>query len=438
MTKRCLVLTYEFPPAGGGGVQRVAKFCRFLPQNGWEPHVVTATLIPGRPTDDSLVSDVAGVAVRRTPHRHVATAVSRAIAPLKGAMKRGSGPGSGAEQPAAPSADLAKPSLSSRIARWVATPDDAVLWKGPAVRAAYAIGKAQQVDVVIASGPPYSVLVAGEKVAKLLGVPFVADMRDGWSTSPVLSLPTPLHRAFSKSLEKRVMRRTAAVTCATPAIAEEARSWGAHGIEVLPNGFDDEDLPVHAPDASAPLHLAFMGKMFFGHSDPTTVFEAFAKLSGVAADARLTIVGAWPEQVEQMAASLGIADRVTFQPYLPHREALELVASADVGLVIVADRPGAEGTTPGKLYEYLGIGLPVLFVGPSRGFAVELIGSTHSGVCVSPGDVDAIASAITAFTEHKRAGTPLAHTDADQVARYSRRGQAAMLADILDRVSAKA
>ena len=32
--KRLLVISYYWPPAGGGGVQRVAKFCKYLPEFG--------------------------------------------------------------------------------------------------------------------------------------------------------------------------------------------------------------------------------------------------------------------------------------------------------------------------------------------------------------------------------------------------------------------
>lgn len=36
-----LFLSYRYPPLGGGGVQRALKFTKFLPRNGWRPHVVT-------------------------------------------------------------------------------------------------------------------------------------------------------------------------------------------------------------------------------------------------------------------------------------------------------------------------------------------------------------------------------------------------------------
>lgn len=67
--RRVLVLAYHFPPIGGAGVQRNAKFVRYLPEFGYEPVVVTG---PGSgidrwtPTDPTLEGDVpVGVEVHR-------------------------------------------------------------------------------------------------------------------------------------------------------------------------------------------------------------------------------------------------------------------------------------------------------------------------------------------------------------------------------------
>ena len=56
-----LVLAYHFPPVGGGGVQRNAKFIRYLQSYGYSPTVVTG---PGRPSghwtphDGSMLDEI--------------------------------------------------------------------------------------------------------------------------------------------------------------------------------------------------------------------------------------------------------------------------------------------------------------------------------------------------------------------------------------------
>lgn len=441
MPGKVLVVVYEFPPSGGGGVQRVAKLCRFLPSHGWEPVVVAGTLVPGRSTDESLVDDVRGVRVVRAPARHASGVIAGLIAPLKdlARMFRGRETPDSSQAGGAPSTTLKRAPLSSRLARWVAVPDDAAFWRGGAVRAAVDLGRSEQVDVVLASGPPFSAMMVGVRVARTLGVPLVLDMRDGWQTNPVVKMPTAVHALISRRQERATLTAADAVECTTPAIADEARAFGAGMTRVIPNGYDPDDLPGHAPDPGAPLSIVYMGKVYFGHSDPTPVFHALASLaseSGPAAHARLTILGSWPPTIEATARDLGIADRVTFRPYLPHREALALVASHDVGLVVIADRPGAEGSCPAKLYEYVGMGLPVLLVGPSYGFPPQVLAETGGGVRVDPDDIAGIASAIRTMAGSKAAGDPLATTDRSAVERYSRPGQAAEVARLLETVVA--
>ena len=58
---KVLIVTYYWPPAGGGGVQRIAKFCKYLPEFGWEPVVLTVAGGNYAVTDESLLDEVAGV-----------------------------------------------------------------------------------------------------------------------------------------------------------------------------------------------------------------------------------------------------------------------------------------------------------------------------------------------------------------------------------------
>jgi glycosyltransferase involved in cell wall biosynthesis len=444
MPRNLLVLTYEFPPSGGGGVQRVAKFCRYLPGCGWTPYVVAAEPVAGRSLDPSLVADVAGIAVTRTSARHVATAIAKVLAPVKAVAGRaGRGPrrseaaDASAASAQAGGSSLKSAALSSRIARWIAVPDDAVFWKRGAVRAAVELGRREHVAAVFASGPPFSAIVAGARTARVLGVPLVADMRDGWATNPVVSLPTRLHDAYSHAVESRTLRQARIVTCTTPAIAEEARAFGAPDAVVIPNGFDPADLPPRAPDLSGPLRVAYMGKVYFGHSDPTPFLESLSRLaadSGPAAAIEFDLVGSWPAPIEEAVKRLGLSARVRLHAYLPHREALAIVAKADAGLVLIADRPGAAGSAPAKMYEYIGMGLPTLLVGPASGFPAHVVEQAAGGVRVSPGDPTALDTALRRMAQDKAEGRPIAAFDLAAVREYDRTAQAARLAEVLDAV----
>ena len=54
-----LVISYLFPPRGGVGVQRIAKFVKYLPENGFKPIVLTVKKPSGSvPEDKALLDEI--------------------------------------------------------------------------------------------------------------------------------------------------------------------------------------------------------------------------------------------------------------------------------------------------------------------------------------------------------------------------------------------
>lgn len=427
--KRLLVLAYEFPPSGGGGVQRIAKLSRDLKHFGWEPTVVTAERVPGRPEDTSLLDDVAGIPVTRLPHRNAMYAVARPLAMMKRLLRRDGGGGRMSRGAAGGSA-TGMP-LSTRIVRFWCIPDEARSWARSAVRHVRASGRSY--DAVLASGPPYSTLLAGRACAEALGVPLIADMRDAWADNPLFLRPTPLHRTLALKAQRRVSRFAAAVTAVSPDIAAEAVRFGARRAVVIPNGYDAGDMVPLTGSPDMPLVLAFMGR-FYGLTDPGPLLDALRLVLDTddSADIRFDVVGEISPAVRDAVHQRGLGDVVRFHGYLPHREALGVVAGADVGVVVIAELPGAQSVYTGKLFEYLGMGIPVLVIGPVDGAAADLVRSANAGRVVSYSDADGISRALRELREAKLQGETLASPDREQIEQFERRGLAETFAGLLD------
>ena len=478
MPSTVLIMTYEFPPAGGGGVQRMAKFARYLPEFGWDPVVLTSEPARGRPLDDSLLADVAGVPAVRLPARNVSALMARPLAPVKkarGALRRG--PSETGSEPAAPGAapgaapvpsggaseaapttagaseaapttsgasaaapaERKAPPVSARLARLVSM-DDAAWWARNAQKRGVALGRQNDVAAVLASGPPFSVLVAGQAVARGLGVPLVADMRDGWRDNPAAWYPSAAARRRALQAELAVLAAAAVVLTTSPRTASEALELGGRDVRVLPNGFDSADIVPWAPQEGGPLRLVFMGKMYGRLTEPWQLFEALARVAAKRPDleVRLEIVGDAGEQIRAAAERHGLSSIVDFAGYLPHAEAVARVASSDVALTIIADRPGAKAMISGKLFEYLAVGLPTLALAPVDGDAARLITSLDAGWSVAPHDVDAIAARVIELADDKRGGVAHRGAAPEAIARYERRALAGQLAEILGAVVAPA
>lgn len=63
--RHLLIVAYEFPPIEAGGVARTLKFCKFLPEFGWLPHILTVKM----PKDciDQKIAECSDLSVIRTP-----------------------------------------------------------------------------------------------------------------------------------------------------------------------------------------------------------------------------------------------------------------------------------------------------------------------------------------------------------------------------------
>lgn len=426
--RRLLFFAYEFPPSAGGGVQRVAKLAKYLRREGWEPVVIAAEPLPGKPTDDTLLREIEGIEVVRLPARNLTVMIAKAVRPFKRAK-----PSRGPSDPGAPAAK-GRPPFSTLVARWLMVPDAALPWSRRAGRLARSMHAKRPFDAAVASGPPYSALVAAAGIGRRLRVPVLLDMRDAWRDNIAGLFPTPLHRALALRLERRALRVASAVVAVSDGVAEEARDLGARDVRVVPNGFDPADVPTWQPEPDAPLTVAFLGRFNQAIADPETFFAGWAEASKdeeTLGEARLVVVGPDAPWVDDRAGRYGLASNVIFRGFKPYAKALAIVARADAGLVLFADRPGSEAIYSGKLFDYLGIGLPILLVGPKHGVAAALIREARAGETVQDGDTAGVADALRSLAQAKAAGRPWASADPAVAARFDRRRQAALVAGIL-------
>jgi glycosyltransferase involved in cell wall biosynthesis len=425
-----LIVSYEFPPVGGPGVQRAAKFAKYLPERGWRPVVLTARPSPSRPRDESLLADIEGIEVHVTGGLELASVISRAMHPF--------GPGRG-RRPGAQSSGgapdpVARPALSTRLAAWISVPDDKMAWRwiaaGPAARLAAAVGA----DAVFSTAPPYTAHLVAMRAAGRR--PWVADLRDPWSTSGHVHLPTEWHRKRAVAWERRVIERADAITVVSAPIAETLAATPSRPPVVLPNGFDPSDIPSRRVDPRGPVTLLYTGT-FYGDISPLPFLDALSDLKAAypreAAGLSVHFVGATSERFTGAVATRGLAEMVTLTSYVDHARTLGLMASADAGLMFLAPGEKSRPIYTGKLFEYLGVGVPILAMVPD-GVAADLIREAEAGVVVAPDDRRGIAAALRELIASKREGRLEREPRRDVVSRFDRRAQTGILAQLLDEV----
>ncbi|NCG29740.1 MAG: hypothetical protein GWP27_04630 [Bacteroidetes bacterium] len=173
--KKALILTYYWPPGSGPGVQRWLKFCKYLPEFGWDTKVITVNNGSYPSVDSSLENDIPeGLEIHKTKTIEP-FAIYNALRGKKGKSVE-----------VALASVKGKQSPFSKFANYVRSnyfiPDARVGWNTYSFPKAIELIKKDRPDVIITTGPPHSTHLVGQRLHKMFDIPWVADFRDPWTT----------------------------------------------------------------------------------------------------------------------------------------------------------------------------------------------------------------------------------------------------------------
>lgn len=454
MTDGLLFVVHGFPPVAGSGPNRAAAFCRYLPTHGWQPHVLTIDRAWAANRDDpaesALPPELAVVRTRSFEPKPGSPATASTPDPResRGAAFAPVRLGTSSQAATPSRTHRGMPALKSHVAHAMRFPDAHVGWTPYAVAAGLRIARERRPRLLYSTAGPFTNHLVALLLHRRTGLPWVAELRDGWFQWNQAIFPDyPRWRAWLEGpLEAAVIRGAARVVLVTQLMAEAFRTRytdlpKAH-FRVVPNGFDPaqyRDLPpaAHRADRFEVLHA---GALYHGRS-----VEAFLDAAGRLASSnavfrrqfRLTLVGSLDggarAEIDRQMARHALGQQVEYLGYLNHHSALAKMRTADLLLAIANTTPGAEATVPGKLFEYLAVGRPILAITPPGAEAAAVVRDTRSGWVAPAHDAGGIGLALrAAFHAHQqgRAVEP----DASAVARFDRVRLAGELATIFDEV----
>jgi glycosyltransferase involved in cell wall biosynthesis len=382
---KVLVVSFYFPPAGGGGVQRPLKLAQYLPALGIETHVLA-------PDDPRWIHRDAELRVPTQAWVHRA----RYIGPSGGK------PAELLEGKQGMDLVLTRARLQGRR---LVVPDENATWTLTAIPAAIRIAREHGIDAVLTTSPPPSVHLVGAAVKRATGARWVADLRDSLVAHAHRRADTAATRAKAAA-HRRVAGLVAsyadAITCVSEAISDETRSLEPRGpVHTIANGCDFDDVAGLERGPSDRFRITHTGS-FFGRRDPRPFLTALAA-SGLDVQARF--LGDFREADREWSAGLGLGDRLELIPYAPRSASLALQRDSEALLLLIPEADGrGRGVLSGKVFEYIAVGRPILASVPLDGAAAELIRETGAGVVAPPDDPVAIEAALRELHDRWSAG----------------------------------
>lgn len=375
-SKKLLIITYYWPPAGGPGVQRWLKFVKYLPEFNIQPIVY----IPENPTypiiDNGLVSEVSDQAIilknKITEPYGFASFFSK-----NKTKKISSGIISNQK----------KQSFIEKAFLWIRgnifIPDARLLWVKPSVTYLTKYIEENQIDTIVTSGPPHSLHLIGLQLKKDLNIKWLADFRDPWTTigyHKALKLSS-FAKKKHKALEKAVLNAADTIIVTSKTTKTEFQAITSKPIEVITNGYDIEKITKQPLDEK--FTLAHIGS-FLSERNPILLWEALQELvaenSDFKKDFELKLIGATSQEVLDTIAEFKLSNYVQNLGYVSHEEAVAHQRKSQVLLLIEIDSKDTKSIIPGKLFEYMVSERPIIAIGPQDSDFAEIITSTNTGV----------------------------------------------------------
>ncbi|MFA6235225.1 MAG: hypothetical protein WC824_13705 [Bacteroidota bacterium] len=434
--RNVLIVTYYFPPSGGPGVQRVLKFCTYLLQFGWRPIILTVKDADYPARDESLLNEIPSEAVvYRTPIFEPYDLYRKFTGKEKGTpvdvntiRKEG-----------------ATPSVQERIAEFVRAtffiPDARIGWKKSAVKQGLEIIREHDIRAIYSSSPPYTCSLIASKLKHKTGLPWIAGFRDPWTG--FLSTPD---RWFIPAMIERHLERAVFADCDRMDVAWDGIRKDFHGkypdiptdkVHHLPNGFDSADFPTVEVMVKDKFTVTYTGSMY-GKRNPETFFAAVARLVEAGkvdpAQIRLQFIGRFGAEVRTMFDHPLLKDSIVVREYMPHSASVRHLFQSDALLMVVDDFKGNEEIVPGKVYEYIGSGRPVITLAPV-GAVTQVIEETDSGRCTRSNDIGGIADIFLDFYRQWESGTLGKEQKRGAVQQFERREVTRRLAALLDEIT---
>ncbi len=396
-SRRILVVSYPYPPMPTVGGNRWLAMSKYLREMGHDVTVLTTSAFGALPDDGEQ-----GVVRSR----------DLIAAPwLRRLMRRPPLP----EPGEAPPVDTPP----SRLITGVAVPDPYVVtWVPGAVAAVRRLLREERFDAIVTTSAYESAHLVPLALGGLRPA-WVADFRDGWTYHPWKPpFPTRIQRGLDVRLERRVVRTAERVAAVERPVAEDFRArLGIDAVHV-PNGWDpalEAELEGAAPPALDPerVSLVHTGKLTgdWGRH-PGTLFEAMSHLrerEPEAADrVELVLAGRLDRDEQRLIEGLELGDMVRHVGQLSRADSIALQRRADALLLLTS--PNLVWELPGKFFEYLSAGRPILAL--ARGNeAATMVEETQTGVTVPPDDVEAVTLALRRLVSgdlaaaHRPAGT---------------------------------
>ena len=298
-------------------------------------------------------------------------------------------------------------------------------------------------DIIVATSPQFFNAVGGWALSAVRRKPFIFELRDIWPAS-ITAVGAMQDSKVIKLLERLEMflyRKADRIISVTKSFKHELIERGIDSakIDVVLNGVDlTRYAPVAKKDSELAERYGLKGKFVAGYIGTHGMAHGLEHIVDAAEllqhrdDIRFVFAGggAAREQLETYVAEKQL-NNVVLIPRQPKEMMPRLWSLCDVSLVNLIDTPLFSTVIPSKIFESMGMGIPMVVSMP-LGEATEIIRESGAGVIVEPEAPVELSNAVAALCDDSSSWQRLSQQASVAAQLYSRESMAHKMLESFD------
>ncbi len=387
--KNILMITTYFPPMGGIGTVRVAKYVKYLKKMNWQPTVVTIADKYITNYDETLLKDIeADVQIIKLNWKNKKNQKTEI-----GFYKQ----------------------LRKEI--------DSIL-------------EQKDYDRVFITGGPFEPMKIAPYIYQRYHIPYVIDLRDPWklqrinATTFFRKIKAYLKKAVIAFWERKIFKEALAICTVNETMTMEyQREYPTlkNKFYTIPNGYDPDDYAEIIPKKMDEFSIVYAGKfeVSAGFRNPSTIFKAIKKVNEQGYKVNFVHIGQEEKRVIKLAQEENIESFCSFLGRKTYYETLEYCKGADI-LLVIGGNEKSEQT--GKIFDYIGCQRPILVLCNPDSEIVTVCNSASNAYCIPKEDIQQIISKIIYLYEKRNQ-----NVEGKMVKEYTRKYLTQKLVEILEK-----
>jgi len=374
--KKVLFISYYWPPSGKASLHWPLKIIKFLPEFNWLPSVLTVDEDTFSQKDESLLNEI---------DSNLKVIKSKSFEPFD-IYRRFTGKSKDEQLVASETISKANDSLTHKISIWIRMnlfiPDARIGWYFSAVPAGNKLLKNEKYDAIVSIGPPHTTHLIGMSLSKKNKTPHVPVFIDPWVDIAYYRdfKRNPFTLAIDNHLEKSVLKNSSSAVFVTKTMKEDyvkKYPYIKDKGNVLYWGYNEEDFEKVAVDNQEDKTkvLVHAGNIF-DFQNPVNFWKQLKSEIDKGRKLRIKFIGTVSPAIKNEIGKNCLTAYTEYLGFLPYDKLLNKLQNASYLLVCATERRHV----PGKLFEYLRTGKPIIAFGDDNLEVKNILSQTNSGM----------------------------------------------------------